>query len=256
MTLDRREVVSLEIPAGLATVWEHLREPALVGRWYGPDAGGQDPGARAFVETAIERRDVEHDSTTHTLTWPNHDVLRVSAAAHAPHRTRLVVTRRSHDALPVRFDGNMDEVDERWIADVHQLQFALTHQPGKDRRTLVVQDADAGERRTRLLDRLGLHGVRGVPVGGHLQAQRPDGSMLGGTLLYKTDHQVGVRLHGPSDSLLVVLETPVGAHPPHGTVTAVLSVYGVQDDEFAEVAARWQAWWRSVGVHEPLVTTG
>ncbi|UJP40409.1 hypothetical protein [Cellulomonas palmilytica] len=256
MTLDRREVVSLEIPAGLATVWEHLREPALVSRWYGADASGQDPGARAFVDSAVERRDVEHDSTTHTLTWPNHDVLSVTAAAHEPHLTRVVVTRRSHDALPVRFDGNMDEVDERWITDVHQLQFALAHQAGQERRTLVVQDADAGERRTRLLDRLGLHGVRGVPVGGHLQAQRPDGTMLGGTLLYKTDHQLGIRLHGVTDSLLVLLETPVGSHPPHGTVTAVLSVFGLQEDAFADVAARWQAWWRGAGVHEPLVTTG
>jgi len=256
MTLDRREVVSLEIPAGLATVWEHLREPALVPRWYGPDASSDAADAQRFVTTAVPRLDVEHDATTHTLTWPNHDVLSVTAAAHEPHRTHLAVTRRSHDALAVRFDGSMDEVDERWIADVHQLQFALAHQAGQERRTLVVSDADAGDRRSRLLDRAGLHGVRGVPVGGHIQARRPDGTMLGGTLLYKTDHQLGIRLHGMTDALLVVLETPVGSHPPHGAVTAVLSVFGLDETTFTEVASRWQAWWRAAGVREPLLTTG
>ncbi|MFC6451791.1 hypothetical protein [Cellulomonas gelida] len=248
LALDRREIVSLEIPVGLASVWEHLREPTLVRRWYGWDRPGIDDETHAFTDIPTERREVDHDATTHTLTWPNHDVLAVTAAAHQPHLTRLRITRRSHEALPVRFDGNMDEVDEDWIANAHQLQFALAKQLGRDRRTLSVVDLDAGTRRDRLLDRVGMHGVHGVPVGGHLEARRPDGSMLGGKVIYKSDHQFGIDLHAVTDALLVVREAPIGSHPPHGTVTAVLSVYGVDSATFDDVAARWSMWWQAAGV--------
>jgi len=251
MSFDRREIVSLEIHAGLTAVWEHLREPTRVRRWYGWDSPGLDQEAHRFVDVPAEHRDVEHDATTHTLTWPNHDVLTVSAAAHEPALTHVHLTRRSHEALAVQFDGNMDEVDETWIADLHQLQFALEKHPGAERRTLAVRDLDAGPRQDRLLSRAGLHGVRGIPVGGHVEARRPDGTMLGGTLLYKTEHQVGIQLHGLSEALLVVREAPIGSHPPHGTVTAVLSVYGVDDGTFQDITARWSGWWGSVGVQMP-----
>lgn len=251
MAFDRREIVSLEIPVGLATVWEHLREPTLVRRWFGWERPGLDEEALAFTRTPTERRDVDHDATTHTLTWPNHDVLAVSAAAHQPHRTRLRVTRRSHDALAVQYDGNMDEVDEDWIANMHQLQFALGKQLGRDRRTVSLVDADAGPRTDRLLDRAGLHGAHGIPVRGHLEARRPDGSVLGGTVLYKTEHQLGIELHAITEALLVVREIPIGAHPPHGTVTAVLSVFGLDQPTLDEVAARWDAWWRDAGAPVP-----
>lgn len=252
MTFDRREIVSLEIPVGLATVWEHLREPTLVRRWFGWERPGLDEEILAFTRDPAERRDVEHDATTHTLSWHNHDVLSVSAAAHEPHLTRLRVTRRSHDALGEQFDGNMDEADEDWIVNMHQLQFALSKQLGRDRRTLSIVDADAGPRNDRLLDRAGLHGAHGIPVHGHLEARRPDGSVIGGTVLYKTEHQVGIELHAITEALLVVRQTPVGTHPPHGTVTAVMSVYGLDDSTFDEVAGRWQGWWRGAGASVPI----
>ena len=85
--------------------------------------------------------------------------------------------------------------------------------------------------------------MRGIPVGGHVQARRPDGTLLGGTLVYKEEHQVGLQLHGITESFLVILETPVASHPPHGTVGAVLSTYGIDESTFAEVEERWSGWW-------------
>ena len=251
MAFDRREVVSLEIPVGLATVWEHLREPNLVRRWFAWERPRLDHEIEEFVSSATSRLDVVHDATTHTLTWPNHDTLSVTAAAHEPHVTRLRVTRRSHDLLADRFDGNMDEVDEDWIANTHQLRFALSRQLGHERRTLSLVEADAGPRNDRLLDRAGMHGAHGVPVHGHLQVRRPDGSLLGGTVLYRTEHQVGVALLGIEGALLVVRETPIGTRPPHGTVTAVMSVFGLDQSEFDEIAAHWSAWWSAVGAPVP-----
>ena len=248
MPMERREILSLELTAELATVWEHLRDPALARRWFGTGGPGSDEEIRRdLIEGADEGRLIEHDSTTHTLTWPNHDVLAVSAAAHEPRHTRLVVTRPSHDAYGHGYDGVLDDRDERWIANAHQLQFALRVHPGQERRTLAAQDLDAGPRPARLLDQAGLHGIRGVPVGGHVQARRPDGTLLGGTLLYKTEHQLGLQLHGTTESLLIVRETPAGTRPPNGTVSPVLSVYGLDDETFAQVERRWESWWQGAG---------
>jgi hypothetical protein len=136
-----------------------------------------------------------------------------------------------------------DPIDEGWIQFAQQLRFALRAHRGQERRTLSVFGLDAGDRRDRLLDRAGLHGVRGIPVGGHVQARRPDGTLLGGTLVYKEEHQFGLQLHGITESFLVILETPVASHPPHGTVGAVLSTYGIDESTFAEVEERWSGWW-------------
>lgn len=242
MTLELREVVSVDIPAPLSKVLASLRDPALVRRWYGWDHDGLDAEARRFVETAVETQDVVGDATIHVLSWPSHDRLTLRSAAHEPHRTRLTVTRRSHEGMAT-FDGVRDEVDEAWIANAHQLQFALAVHPDQERRTLTMFGLPSGDRSDRLLDRAGLVGIRGVPIGGHVQARRPDGTLLGGTLVYETPLQLGLRLHGISEMFLVLEETPAAHTPPHGTVDAILSTYGLDDETFEQIRERWSRWW-------------
>jgi uncharacterized protein YndB with AHSA1/START domain len=248
MTLELREVVSVDIPVPLSRVWASLRDPALVRRWYGWDHDGLDAQARTFVDTAVETQDVVGDATIHTLSWPSHDRLTLRSAAHEPHRTHLTVTRRSHEGMAT-FDGVRDEVDEAWIANAHQLQFALTVHPDQDRRTLAMFGLPSGDRTDRLLDRAGLVGIRGVPIGGHVQARRPDGTLLGGTLVYETELQLGLRLHGISEMFLVLEETPAAHTPPHGTVDAILSTYGLDDETFEQVRERWSRWWSMAVPH-------
>jgi len=262
MTLDRREIVSIDIPVPLATVWEHLRDPQLIRRWYGWDDPGLDAeihrvfldrhieehvfeGDKVFEQRPVEGRRIEGDTTTRLLSWPHHkgDVVAVRSTVHEPGHTHFIVTRPSHDGRS-HYDGVRDEGDERWIASAHQLRFALTVQPGQERRTLSVFGLDAGERTDRLIDRAGLHGIRGVPVGGHVQARRPDGTLLGGTLVYKEAQQFGLTLHGITESFLVIFETPVASHPPHGTVGAVLNTFGLDESTFEQVRERWSGWWR------------
>lgn len=253
MTLDRREIVSLDLPADLHTTWAHLREPQLVRRWFGWEYDGLDAEIQQiFVGQAVAAQRADGDTITHTLSTPGHDVLTVTARSHDPGRTHLSITRRSHDVAP--YDGVYDAVDEGWIQFAHQLRFALTVHPGQDRRTLSVFGLDAGDRRDKLLDRAGLHGVRGIPIGGHVQARRPDGTLLGGTLVYKEEHQFGIQLHGITESFLVILETPVASHPPHGTVGAVLSVYGIDDPTFVQVEERWSGWWGRSRAHGAAAT--
>ena len=253
MTLDRREIVSLDLPADLHTVWAHLREPDLVRRWFGWDYDGLDAEIRDyFVGSPVVAQSADGDNLVHTLTTPSHDVLAVTAASHDPGHTHLTITRSSHDGL-ASYDGVYDPIDEGWIQFAQQLRFALRAHRGQERRTLSVFGLDAGDRRDRLLDRAGLHGVRGIPVGGHVQARRPDGTLLGGTLVYKEEHQFGLQLHGITESFLVILETPVASHPPHGTVGAVLSTYGIDESTFAEVEERWSGWWSRSQPHGTAV---
>jgi hypothetical protein len=256
MTLELREVVSVDIPLALGKVWPSLREPALVRRWYGWDNPGLDAEIqKMFVDGAVESQDVIGDETIHTLILPQHDRLILRSAAHEPHRTHLTVTRRSHQGLAL-YDGVRDEVDEGWIAFAHQMQFALGVHPDQDRRTLSIFGLPSGDRGDRLLDRAGLGGVRGVPVGGHVHGRRPDGTLLGGTLSYVTPLQVGLRLHGISEMFLVVMETPAAHTPPHGTIDAILSTYGLDDDTFDEVRDRWTQWWeRAIPRGTPTVSS-
>lgn len=144
MSLERREIVSLEIPADPATVWAHLRDPALVRRWHAWEHAGLEDEIRALVTSAVETRDLEGDRAVRTLTWPNHDAVTVAGSAHEPHTTRLTVTRPSHDRYSDDYDGVLDEHDERWLADAHQLRFALRVHPGQERRTLSADGLDAG----------------------------------------------------------------------------------------------------------------
>ena len=243
MALERREVVSVDIKSPVATVWEHLRDPRLVRRWFGWDYDGLDAEIREiFVDDVREAHDHADGRTTRSLVWRNHDRLTVTARDDEPTRTHVVVTRPSHDGLST-FDGVFDEMDEGWIQFVHQLAFALDVHPGQDRVTLVSHGMDAGTRSDPLLFRAGLHGVRGLPVRGHVAATRPDGSRVGGTVFYKGEHQVGIHLHGIAQSLLVLVMRPAVERPPHGTVDATLSTYGLDDEVLSEARRRWSGWW-------------
>ncbi|HWJ84107.1 MAG TPA: hypothetical protein VNR62_01685 [Cellulomonas sp.] len=246
MTLERREIVAMEIAAPSTTVWHHVREPELVRRWYRWDS----PELDAQVAEVVGAHEAREGTMTHTLTWHNHDVLSISPSAEHPSTTHLRITRSSHDLDG--YDGVHDHRDALWVAAAEQLRFAVTTHEGQPRRTLSAFGLDAGDRRDRLLDRAGLHGVRGVPLGGIVQARRPDGTLLGGTLLRKSEDLLVLRLHGVTESLLVLIETPAASAPPHGTVGAVLSTYGLDDETFAEVQERWTGWWRAA-LHAHLV---
>lgn len=243
MTLDRREVVHVDVHAPVATVWEHLRDPVLTRRWFGWDADTLDAEIRQIFHTAVHEEHRHADGvTTRSLEFPHHDRLVVTAHDDEPRRTRLALTRPSHDGLAA-FDGVFDEIDEGWTQFLQQLAFALEVHPGEDRVTLSAHGLDAGGREDPLLLRAGLHGVRGLPLGAHVDVTRPDGSRLGGTVRYRTEHQVGVHLHGIAESLLVLVLRPAAAHPPHGTVDATLSTYGLDDAVLAEARRRWAGWW-------------
>jgi len=249
MALDpgRREIVSVEIAADPDTVWAHVREPAKIRRWFGwHDDGIDDEIHRVFVADARVAESDELASLAgpvRSLTWKGGDLFAVWPSTTA-RGTRSVVTvgRRAYESFDV-FSGLYDDADERWIASAQQLRFALELHPGAERRTLRAAGLDAGPAGMRLLDRIGLHGIRGVPVGCHFETRRPDGTLLGGTIWHRTEYQVGIRLHGANEPLLIIDQNPTPLRKSNGRVTAVLSTFGTDDETFAAISQHWARWW-------------
>ncbi len=242
---DRREVVAVDVPAPTDVVWQALRDPREIRRWYGWERDGLDAEIRrVFAEepTVAEVGAVTGPGgTTRSLSWRHGHRLTVAPAGADGQHTRVTLTRPAE--ADVWFDGMYDEADEAWTGSLQQLRFALGLHPGEDRTTFTALGMDAGPHGRRLVDRVGLGTVRGVHLGGYVEARRPDGSLLGGVVWHRTAHQVGVVLHGLVRTLLVVTEVPAGHHPPHGVVSAVLSVYGGDEATLAETGRRWRAWW-------------
>ncbi len=243
MVLAPREVISVDVPAPFDTAWAHLRRPELIRRWYGCDGPELDEDVtQVFLREAVVQR-ADSGLPVGWLRWHNHDRLEARGGWGGAPRTTITVRRPEH-ALLASYDGVRDEVDERWITWLQQLRYALSHHVGEERHSFAVRGLDA-ERPDRLLYRAGLHGARGVPVGGAVEVHRPDGSVLGGTLEYCTAHQFGLALRGHGGSLLVVQLVPPTSHPPNGAVSACWSTYGLDDETVDAARRRWRGWWRT-----------
>jgi len=241
MVLAPREVVSVDVPVPFDTAWAHLRRPELIRRWYGADEANLDEEIHeVFVRDAVVQRP-DSGMPVGWLRWHNHDVVEARGGWGSAPRTTFVV-RRPDRALLATYDGVRDESDERWTTWLQQLRYALTRHLGEERHAFALRGLDA-DRPDRLLYRAGLHGVRGVPVGGAVEIRRPDGTLLGGTLDYSTPHQFGVALLG--GSLLVVQLVPPASHPPNGAISAFWSTYGLDDEALDAARDRWRAWWRT-----------
>jgi hypothetical protein len=236
-----REVVSLDMPVPFETAWVHLRRPELVRRWYGWDEPDLDDEIdRVFFREAIVHRP-ESGLPMGWLRWHNHDAIEMRGGWGTRPRTTIVVRRLDYD-LVGSYDRGRDETDERWITWIEQLHYALTYHLGEDRHAFAMHDLDA-DRPDRLLDRAGLHGMRGIPVGGAVEIRRPDGTLLGGTLEYRARYQFGVALTG--GSLLVVQVASPASHKPNGAVSAYWSTYGLDDGGLDAARERWLGWWRA-----------
>ena len=229
-------LVEVTLPGSVEEVWPHLRDPELIGRWFGWDAESLaaeidfifvGPPAEALAEMP-EGAGFEVDDEAHTLTWRygGSDEDRFELLADGDDQCRLRVTRT---IAPESWDGVFDPLAEGWISFVQQLRFALEHHPGEERRTMFVSGPV-----TEAVDVLAVLGVDRVdgPWAGMLG---PDAGRSG-DLWYRTERQVGVTVDQHGRALLVVATAP-------GGVMVTLSLYGGAADEVADLTTRWHGWW-------------
>ena len=163
-------IADVTLPAQPDQVWRHLREPALISRWFGWDYEGL--GHEIDV---IFLQEARVDDRRHVLEWG--DALQEADRFELEDlgvETRLRISR---GAPP---DG-FDDVAEGWITFAQQLRFAIERGGREPRRTLHLT-ADAA--------------ARGAAA---LAADLP------GAPWYRTEHQAGIVT---KDGLLVVWEKP------------------------------------------------
>ncbi len=163
-------VVEFTLPAQPAHVWRHLREPALISRWFGWDYEGL--GHEIDV---IFLQEASVDDRRHLLEW--------SDGSEPPDTIELedlgveTVLRITRGAPAEGYD----DLAEGWLTFAHQLRFALERGGRAERRTLHLATDDA------------------VPGAAALAAELP------GAPWYRTELQAGIVT---KDGLLAVWEKP------------------------------------------------
>jgi hypothetical protein len=163
-------IAELTLPAQPDHVWRHLREPALISRWFGWDYEGL--GHEIDV---IFLQEVAVDDRAHVLDFgggvEGGDRFELEDVGM---ETVLRITRGAPDE-------GYDDIAEGWMMFAHQLRFALERGGRAERRTLHLSSADA------------------TPGAAALAADLP------GAPWYRTQHQTGIVT---KDGLLVVWEKP------------------------------------------------
>ena len=163
-------IAELTLPAQPDQVWRHLREPALISRWFGWDYEGL--GHEIDV---IFLQEARVDDRGHVLEWGDgiQQADRIELEDLGV-ETRLRITRGAPS------DG-LDDIAEGWITFAQQLRFAIERGGREERRTLHLTAPAA------------------VPGAAALAAELP------GAPWYRTEHQAGVVTR---DGLLAVWERP------------------------------------------------
>lgn len=238
--LDYDPLIEVTLPAPVDVVWDHLRDPAKIRRWFGWEYEGLDDEIAFIFQGPPEDSPIELppdagldvDDAARTITWryggEQVDHLRLTAEGDG---TRLRMTRT---VPPEAWDGVFDDLAEGWRIFVQQLRFAFTHHPGEERRTVWIASPVTGPGAGDVTATLGL-GDLGGPGAAWRGAVGPD-TGCSGTVWHRLPGQVGVVVDQWGPGLLV-------ATWPRDTAGVTLATYGLADTEVDDLAARWRSWW-------------
>ena len=162
-------IAELTLPAQPDEVWRHLREPALISRWFGWDYEGlgHEIDVIFLQEVAVDDRSRVLDFGDGIQEGDRFELTDLGV------ETGLRVVRAAAEP-------GYDEIAEGWITFAQQLRFALEHGDGRERRTLHL-------------------------TGGSSGAPERAAALPGAEPWYRTEHQAGVLVDG---GLLAVWEKP------------------------------------------------
>jgi hypothetical protein len=241
-TDDSTVRVELTLPGPFDTVWQWVRDPALVDRWHGWEYEGlADEIEFMFVSHAVA------DEAARTLQIGNHLFTFEERGAEV-----VVRLTRSAPALEQEWsDEYYDMVEHGWTVFLQQLRFALARHRDDVRRTVFVYGRRSGPAMTSAA--LGLAAVAELPPGSRYEASLPTGDSVAGEVWFATDHELGVTVDGWGDGLLVVgTEAEDVTDATDARSMAVLTTYGLDDAALADLRARWTAWWATTHRAEEL----
>ena len=228
--MEDHVLVEVTVPAPADVVWAALRDPRQIKQWFGWDADTlKDEIDFIFVTHA------EADEAARTVTFVGvPDRYEVEARGDAS-VVRVVRSAPAGTDWSDVFDGMI----EGWISFTWQLAFALARHPGQARRTLFFSGPPREDGLARSLLGLDAAPAPGEPWAGPLGPE----AQASGEVWYTARHQMGVTVEARGDGLLVVVDQPPTGEKPRGSTMLTLTTYGLSDAAFAELQARWQAWW-------------
>lgn len=222
--------VETTIAAPFETVWNALRDPVEIRRWHGWEYDGL--GEEIDV---IYLRDVNADREAGTIEFGDGSRFTVE-----PRGSGTVVrVTMAAPAGEAAWESFYDDIREGWMSFVMQLRFALERHPGEDRRTLQLDGAGAPPADPAAI---GLDDARAP--GERYAGETAWGERWAGEVLFSSDHQTGLTVDGYGPGLVILHAKPPATRPPHGGGMAIVTTYGLDDDDFAALERRWTSWWR------------
>ena len=236
MTESERLLIEVTLPAPVETVWQALRDPAELQRWFGWDYDGVDDEIRTIFDEGAEVSEADR-----TLRWEHGDQF---ALLPDGDRTILRVTRAA-PADGAGWDDVYDDISEGWITFVQQLRFMLDRHPGQDRRTLYLDGHAVDVDGFPVEAALGLTDVAALAPGSPYETRATTGEELTGEVWFHTTHQFGISVAQYGDGLLIIGNVSAAARPPHGGGWLVATTYGLDDAAFAGLERRWTDWWQA-----------
>lgn len=220
--------------ASADAVWRALRDPAELQHWFGWDAEGL-------------AEEIEDIFETHAVPSDDERVLRFDDIP-----DRFELEPRGADETLVRLVGaqldpdTYDGMHEGWLSFIAQLRFALERHSGKDRRTLYLTGQTPSADGDSVMAALGLPELAtGGTPGDSYEVCGDDGQIaLAGEVWARSPRQTAITVGGGT-GLLVATQLPSDVKPPYGGATAVITSYGLSDDEFQRVRHSWTSWWQT-----------
>ena len=222
---EEHKVAEVEIAAPRNVVWQALRDPVEIRRWFGwetPDIEAEI--AMIFVDGA------EADEATGVIQFGEWEgVADRFELSERDGRTVLSVVRTGTPPAG-GWEASHNEVIEGWTSFIQQLRLYLETHRGDTRRTLYLSSKTG----PGAIEALGLLGVGAA--GSHYARDLSPGDAVSGEVLFWSRRQVGVVVAEWSGGLLIAGDRPAGG-------TALLTVYGLSDAEFGALETRWKTWW-------------
>jgi uncharacterized protein YndB with AHSA1/START domain len=215
-TGDRAAVVDMEVNAAVDLVWQALREPTEIRRWFGWDYPGLE---KEIEQIFVAGAEVTQPGRALQLIGAD-TTLSVSPSAGG---SRLQLTMPA-PGWPEAFD----EIAEGWTSFALQLRLALERHRGADRRTLQHSAP-----------------VEGAEASPPDAIPGPGGSS--GSLCFRNQHQRAWLIPAWGDGLLIATRTPPRPDAPHGKWSLLITTYGMTAAEFDTLRSRWTSWNTSPG---------
>lgn len=234
---DPKVLVELAIAAPAAEVWEALRDPVQINRWFGWDAPTlADEIQYIFVDHAKTR-----DHTLYFEGMPDSFEV-IDQGDHC--LVRLIRAGAAGDDSD--WDGANEDMTEGWLAFLVQLRFYMERHRGEERRTVYLSGGPVDGSTTLPRAFLGVDSLANSPPGARYTLTLPNGEALTGTIWATSRRQVALTADAYGDGLVLVTDRSAANNPPVGNGSVNVTTYGLSPEAFASLEDRWTKLWTPV----------